>query len=585
MATSLLGRREEWDRVSRYGCMGHGTLEVTAILVMAVAVRLAAQPSATPTPPASPHAKEVADILAGLPPEAASEEKPVAECARKIQALCGGASLAVLRELAVTSPSKAVRRNAVIVLGEQKPAGASDVFLQILQSDADEQQKELALDSLKDDSTDEAIRQIVLTTARAGMGRLRSKAQRALFRIAEQDRDRLMKALMRLTKTPGIRPEDAMARNAGVAAMGLIPGPTTSDFLYQQLDSLDDEVRASAVKALARRRFTPALEKMSDLLARDTNEAVRREAAVGLGMAGGEGSIPPLIAALSDPEGSVRQAALDALRRITGKRFGPEAGVWSLWWKQQTESLATLYAMLDEKREESVIRAIGLLRKERLQRKEVAERLQPFVFHASPKVQQEALAALGDLGQEESVPVLIEALDSNDSATLVAAIGALGKMRCEREKIVAAVAGFVTDYDDTVVAVACAALGDLGGEEAVPCLLNAVGTLEGKPLYAAVRALGKIGAKDEKVSAALRDLTESDDLALLVEVYGALGQTRDRTAIPTLIEALGDARPPAAAAAHGALVRITGQTLPPDSDKWSEWWEATQKPGQPKNPQ
>lgn len=57
------------------------------------------------------------------------------------------------------------------------------------------------------------------------------------------------------------------------------------------------------------------------------------------------------------------------------------------------------------------------------------------------------------------------------------------------------------------------------------------------------------------------------------EAAACLARIGERAHVPPLIERLGDAEATVANAAHTALHRLTGMTLPPDPGRWAHWFE------------
>ncbi len=79
--------------------------------------------------------------------------------------------------------------------------------------------------------------------------------------------------------------------------------------------------RAGAAEALGFLRAYAAADRLAELVAKDGSAAVRREAAMALAWCGGRKQLPALLAALGDPDWSVRQGAWVSLTNITGMEF------------------------------------------------------------------------------------------------------------------------------------------------------------------------------------------------------------------------------------------------------------------------
>ena len=108
--------------------------------------------------------------------------------------------------------------------------------------------------------------------------------------------------------------------------------------LTQALQDEAEAVRWAAVGALRRTepKAIDALPALIEVLAENENVKVRQAAAAALGGIGPEATeaIPALIQALEDEDAQVREAAIGALKNITGQDFGLP-GLWRQWWKEQ----------------------------------------------------------------------------------------------------------------------------------------------------------------------------------------------------------------------------------------------------------
>ena len=65
---------------------------------------------------------------------------------------------------------------------------------------------------------------------------------------------------------------------------------------------------------------------------------VRVSAAVAMGEIGSPRAVKPLIKALSDKSGCVREAAATGLAHITGKNFGEDQVAWNKYWEENKEA-------------------------------------------------------------------------------------------------------------------------------------------------------------------------------------------------------------------------------------------------------
>lgn len=79
---------------------------------------------------------------------------------------------------------------------------------------------------------------------------------------------------------------------------------------------------------------------LADLLENSASYELRTMAAVGLRRTKSLDAVEPLIAALSDKEESVRKAASQGLKEITGMDFGADAQQYQTWWSANKDRLA-----------------------------------------------------------------------------------------------------------------------------------------------------------------------------------------------------------------------------------------------------
>ncbi|MGM0577551.1 MAG: HEAT repeat domain-containing protein [Myxococcota bacterium] len=130
----------------------------------------------------------------------------------------------------------------------------------------------------------------------------------------------------------------------------------------------DPTVRAAAARSLGNRPIKGHAQVLKALVraAKDSEETVRLEAVLGLGMSGDPKAGPALVDALDDPEPRIRAAAADGLtfvtfppsieplieslgsqdaafRRVvgealvnqTGERYGDDYGLWKEWYRNR----------------------------------------------------------------------------------------------------------------------------------------------------------------------------------------------------------------------------------------------------------
>jgi HEAT repeat protein len=95
-------------------------------------------------------------------------------------------------------------------------------------------------------------------------------------------------------------------------------------------------VRLHAVIGLGHVEDDPRAVRVLVAALADKREGVRRKAAQGLGRLKDRQAVPALIESLADGSGRVRERAAEALRSITGWRYGEDQKRWRRWWARET---------------------------------------------------------------------------------------------------------------------------------------------------------------------------------------------------------------------------------------------------------
>jgi HEAT repeat protein len=214
------------------------------------------------------------------------------------------------------------------------------------------------------------------------------------------------------------------------------------DALIAQLRGPSEDLRISAAQRLAIFREHRAAPALAEALGSGGREA-RLAAALSLSACGVRGSVEPLIRALSDRDVTVARAAAVALENLTG-RSGAEANpsTWYAWltadpWTDTDARLVDGLREGEPARRASVV-AIGHVGGDRARvalrafvrehagrnpypKFEKDNRTDTFTFPAAsplnPRTLQEAVRALGHLGEAEDVPLLAGLLSGNLSPT------------------------------------------------------------------------------------------------------------------------------------------------------------------------
>jgi HEAT repeat protein len=147
----------------------------------------------------------------------------------------------------------------------------------------------------------------------------------ALLRFNDKEAQKLLQEAL-----CGKRHEEA---SSAAKALAQSPHPVALPWLIEVLGDDKASIGYDAAKALGELGDKSATEPLMNAL-RDEDKWVRRSAAEALAKLKEEQAVGPLIELLAgDPDDSVRKAAHDALREITGQNFGWNYQRWRRWYE------------------------------------------------------------------------------------------------------------------------------------------------------------------------------------------------------------------------------------------------------------
>ena len=292
----------------------------------------------------------------------------------------------------------------------------------------------------------------------------RLEAQRLLGGMGSGDH---LKLLARLTLAPGERGALAPELRAGFVEAEhaiLARDPAALSLVPSLFSESPPGLGGSIVEGLARVASAQATRVLAGLLGRSSGldpllltrlaergrlrsgseeavfEPVRRylrqrdpvlvcAAARACGQLGDDGSVDVLIGLMEHPEERVRQAAFDALARISGLAFGPDPARWTgwyhaemRWWDEEAESLLV---NIERGRGLEFVRAAREALEHRLYRDRIAESFTRALARKSSEEVLLACRALEQLGSTQAVSGLIECLERDDPLVREAAWRAL----------------------------------------------------------------------------------------------------------------------------------------------------------------
>ena len=306
-------------------------------------------------------------------------------------------------------------------------------------------------------------------------------------------------------------------------------------------------VRSPSPPGLILKEDNAAQEALIKALRSPDGEA-RRSAASKLGDAGDSRAVEPLVRLLKDENWKVRAAAVSSLGKL---RYALAVG-------PLMETYKTKRRGEDYDIRPAVIRSLGLLGDKR-----ATSLVMTAVRDDNPSVRTAAIVVLGSLKDEQAIDLLIDVMKgkitggTNEAKTSLGTIGGpavkplIESLRGERTQsfrlhaieVLAAIGATAVepltyalqDKDHFVKESAAEALGRLKDSRAVRPLMASLN--DRTMTSASVRALGMIGAPSVKP---LTDGMGTSNMQLRAYFAMALGETRDKLAVPPLMKALED---------------------------------------------
>ncbi len=313
------------------------------------------------------------------------------------------------------------------------------------------------------------------------------------------------------------------------------------------LSSPNPRQRSQAAQELGKLKADYAVPNLITLLKEDVNTYVRCAAAEALGHIGHNTAAFPLMDALRDPCSFVRRAAAIALGQMQAK-----------------EAQGALLNALDDSNfyvRRAAINAIG-----KLGIPDMGAILLPLLSTPDLRIRRTVLIALRRLNAQEAAPQMIEMLRTYLAApnqrdlpvvkTLVVALGDL-----HLPTAIPVLADVVRGYVGAR-SLAASAIGEIGGLEGGPVLVEALADKSVNLELAALKSLGRI--KYRKALPTVREFLALPDPRLRRTAALTVGNLDDATAIPTLLEmAYNDSSPLVRPAAIEALGILGDKTLIP----------------------
>jgi HEAT repeat protein len=421
-------------------------------------------------------------------------------------------------------------------------------------------------------------------------GRLHSpdasvRRQAAVALLSLDHPDALQVALDRIRNAQDARVRISLLQAAGHCADG-----RAFPAVLAAIRDPDPDVQKAAAEALSSFQRPEQVDAMAELLARRDVTDHQKELLLG---ALGEGlavrAVPVLLDALEAMEGAPRDAAWQALRRISRRQLPPDPQVWRDWWQvaehrtresvleEHLEALAhdlqartaELNELQDEQQElmklvgsvqgespalllqalasrhESVRRyaasRLAALGKEKLNglKLDTADRqvLAAALAEQSVEVRRNVVQFAVQLSADHRDQLIAAALADEDPVVLTTAIDGL---RSGGPAVLERLGRLLADSPHARVREAAAnALGKVGTAESVPALMKALADPEENVRWFAVEGLRKLGAT--QAVPVVSEMLRRDASARVREIAAsALGELGQPAGVPALSAALGD---------------------------------------------
>ena len=349
------------------------------------------------------------------------------------------------------------------------------------------------------------------------------------------------------------------------------------DALVAMLIGSEPSVRAPAGKALVTYK-QPQVTAQLIKLATDVkgDKAVRVAVIATLQSVLDKQAVDALVRLLDDTDATIRDAAMDALTKLTNIRtFGKDRWQWVMWWNQNknkdrnewladlaeslgktktaldtknaqlttrlTKALLDLYALTPAAQRDAMLLAllkeplpdVRLAGTAMIQRKietgmleeispEVRSQVRLMLADADPQIREAAAMVLANLGDTDTLAVLVEQLKAEETPSVQAAL--------------------------------LMAMGQLQDSKAVPAMLSRLGSKYDVVSTAAATSLGRIAAKQPLQGTQLADAVKAlidrykqidtagqmDGVALRESLLGTMGTIGKKEFLPVLQAALQD---------------------------------------------
>ena len=134
------------------------------------------------------------------------------------------------------------------------------------------------------------------------------------------------------------RHQDIEVARAAAQALGMFRTSEAQAALKSLVHHPTQEVRSEVLSALEMQEDPAVVEILEAMAASDPSPELRASAMGQLGRFKEKSPVPFLIEQLKGKDDNNRRAALDTLRLLSGRPFGPRPEPWARWWEQNQKS-------------------------------------------------------------------------------------------------------------------------------------------------------------------------------------------------------------------------------------------------------
>lgn len=321
-------------------------------------------------------------------------------------------------------------------------------------------------------------------------------------------------------------------------------GEPAVDYLLPLLSHQDHSIRTMAALILCEIGDKRLLDQFIEFTKDDSNE-LRKKAIVAIGNIGDSRGIDVLIDLFNDRDVHIRLSAIDALIKIGSNSI--EKLIKALEHQSETVRESAAYALGKIMDVNAIPRLLPLFSDKNIYVRIAAAHaisckgtvalkvLIDLLKDQNEAVREASTYALGEIGDEKTVPYIIEMLSDKDSFVKISAARALGRLRDERA--VEPLIRLTKDKNMFVRMAAARALGKIGDERVVEPLLRLLSEENAFVSLSAANAFGELGK--EVIEPLLKCLANTDPV-IRKSAALALGRLGDERAIIPLILTLWD---------------------------------------------